>query len=40
VDLDQYVTGGCDGFVGWAIMLSKVIDITWSSTMDESSILT
>jgi hypothetical protein len=33
--LDQYITSRCNRFVGWVIMLSNVINITWSSTMDE-----
>jgi hypothetical protein len=35
VGLDQYIASGCDGFMGWATMLSEVNDITWSLTMDE-----
>jgi hypothetical protein len=38
--LEQYITSGCDGFVGWATTLSKAVDITWLLTMDELSMST
>jgi hypothetical protein len=38
--LDQYIASECDGFVGWVIMLGEVIDVAWSSTINELSMLT
>jgi hypothetical protein len=39
VGLDQYVTSGCNRFVGQAMMLDEFIDIAWSLTMDKLLIL-
>jgi hypothetical protein len=36
VGLSQYVTSGCDSLEGQVTKLGEVIDIMWSSTMDES----
>jgi hypothetical protein len=34
VGLDLYIASGCDGFVGWAMMLDEVVDMAYTVSIN------